>query len=854
MQISAFVRALRDEARIQRQQGGTKIEIADGHLLNSDVDGGTYRFDLHSEVFLPSDVPVILEVGRQQYDAEVLHREGDWLYLYVSWSARSGRPPQEIPNAVIKAAPWFLHEELANRLESISDFRTAKLLLAASRGIAVGDASTGIGVVGAAGSSLTLNEIPSIHPHRVPSTVQVKASGYLSSRGMSKLNQYQIAAIKRCMHFPLSFVWGPPGTGKTSTLGHLVAQLALEKESILVAAHANVAVDAATLAICTALEEVGLNHSVVRVGLPVEPRVRELGVSSHDRALAQRRDLAERLRSLEKQIVSLGSRHGSSLSDRIAREFKEVRAELRQEERRIIATASLLLATLPKCAITEEVYGREFDTVIVDEASMAYPPQVVFAGTLARKRLSIFGDFRQLSPIVLSENQQTKENLGRDIFDFTGIVHKVDSAKRPANLSMLRIQYRMHPRIRELVSRFAYHDQLEDAPDVGRQTQFLAQNPPCAGEAIVVLDTAALGAAGWRDHEDRSRWNPIAAVWSFRIAYELALSGTSSRANVALLTPYRAQARFLSALVRGFQVRDKITVGTVHRFQGAERAAVVLDLTDAPPLPLPGLLLQGAQGRRLMTVGTSRAKGKLVVLADRRLLQRSAPPGDMLRRYKLTESLETPTSLSTGESSLEWVSKLADVEAELQSIINTQPVWCWLSSDVPRSLQQILGKSPEKRRNAPDGQALIIAGESVWICGRQRQWFAICIRNAYVARAVWQLLEGARIPTELRNRRQEEKGEPAPTLSLPRCMCGTPMVLEKVRQDWSGPVIKRVCGSCGKSQFASTDDLTRWAYLMKIFCPLCSSAVIGRQGDRGLFYGCSKFPECKGRIDLKNVF
>lgn len=839
--VGAFVAALKDEAQAQRRQGGQAIEVADGRVLDHDLDGGTYRFDLHRDVFLPDGVPVKLAVSEREYQAEVLHREGDWLYLFVNWSDVIGAPPKVIPSASIRAEPWFLHEELARRLETLTGLGVGELLLGRFR-----DAREGRLLPRPSGMSPQGKDA---------SPVATMPAAAIENRPRQP-NLYQRSAIEACVREPLWFVWGPPGTGKTATLGHLVARLAAQGGTVLVTAHANVAVDAATAAVCSALDSTApgmpMRDRVVRVGPPALPETRQLGVSSRDRALARRPDLATRLRTLEAQLAALAGGRGGRAhpSRKIVAELKEVRAALREEEQGIIATAPILLATLPKTAITEHIYARRFSTVVVDEASMAYPPQVVFVATLAQDRLSIFGDFRQLPPIVVSDHPSTRDNLGRDVFDLAGIVREVDSGGQPADLSMLRIQYRMHPHIRRLVSEFAYGGQLEDGSDVAGRTQTFANLPPREGEAVVVLDTSAFGAVGWRDHEGKSRWNPAAAAWAFRTAYELASGGAE---DVALLTPYRPQAALFSALVRGFQAREKIAVGTVHRFQGAERAVVVLDLTDAPPLPLPGLPLQHASGQRLMTVAASRARGKLLVFAHRQLLERPNPSRDMLHRCQLTAVAERPRDLLVATSLLQWVPTLDEAQAELQAELDRGLSWCWLPSKVPTSLRRMVSKVPEPR-SAPDDQALVITAEGVWLFMRQSQWFAIRVRDAGVARAVWQVLEGSRIPTELRvQSHRKEDAEPAPTLGLPLCGCGSPMVVELAGQDWSGPVIQCVCPRCKTERPAAADDLTRWAYVMKQKCPVCRGAVVGRRGEWGLFLGCSKFPRCRGTIKLKDV-
>jgi hypothetical protein len=513
-------------------------------------------------------------------------------------------------------------------------------------------------------------------------------------------------AIDACRRDALHFVWGPPGTGKTRTLGELVARLARDGATVLVVAHANVAVDAAALATAHAL---GLDRpevlrgpepppTVVRAGPPAIDAVRGLGIASGDVALRHRPDLARRLRTLTTELGRLqaaGTEPGRSAE--LRRQLREVRAELRDEERAAVASAQVLLATLPKATVDAVVHGRRFDAVVVDEASMAVPPQVLFAASLARRHLAVFGDFRQLAPIVTSTAIETRRWLGRDAFELAGIPAAVDRGAIPAGLSMLRVQYRMHPAIRRLVGDFAYLGRLEDGPSAV-ETAAIAERPPAPGEPIVLLETERIGARTWLDARRTSRWSPMSAVWAVRFAHELAHSGL----DVALLAPYRPQTALLNALVGATNLRETVTTGTIHRFQGAERSAVVLDLADGPPLRPPGTLLRGPAGLRLLTVATSRARGKVVVLASRALLEAPGPAAALLADLA---PLPLPTdqwTLVAGNTTLEW---FADVERAADALARDAAgaIAAWLPEDLPRALRGLVRRPDVDQRATRDG-------------------------------------------------------------------------------------------------------------------------------------------------------
>lgn len=58
-----------------------------------------------------------------------------------------------------------------------------------------------------------------------------------------KLNKYAEAAARHALGSEVSFVWGPPGTGKTTLLSSIIQQLMQDEQSILLLSHTNVATD-----------------------------------------------------------------------------------------------------------------------------------------------------------------------------------------------------------------------------------------------------------------------------------------------------------------------------------------------------------------------------------------------------------------------------------------------------------------------------------------------------------------------------------------------------------------------------------------------------------------------------------
>jgi superfamily I DNA and/or RNA helicase len=89
--------------------------------------------------------------------------------------------------------------------------------------------------------------------------------------------------------------------------------------------------------------------------------------------------------------------------------------------------------------------------------------------------------------------------------------------------------------------------------------------------------------------------------------------------NIGVVTPYRGQVAVIKRLLeaRGISLpnRNRVTIGTIHAFQGSESDVFIWDLVDTRDDTI-GRLYHSDSGERLGNVAVSRAKGKLVVVGD----------------------------------------------------------------------------------------------------------------------------------------------------------------------------------------------------------------------------------------------
>ena len=105
--------------------------------------------------------------------------------------------------------------------------------------------------------------------------------------------------------------------------------------------------------------------------------------------------------------------------------------------------------------------------------------------------------------------------------------------------------------------------------------------------------------------------------------------------RVGICTPYAAQAKVLQRVLDGVGLKELVETGTVHRYQGDEKAVIILDIPDSHGEPRAGMFLEADHpddsGAMLFNVAVSRAKDNLVVFANLAYLDEKLPSHAILR-------------------------------------------------------------------------------------------------------------------------------------------------------------------------------------------------------------------------------
>ena len=418
------------------------------------------------------------------------------------------------------------------------------------------------------------------------------------------------------------FLWGPPGTGKTTVLGVLLAEYleASPSARVLLLSTTNQAVDQATVSVDRALEQAGrgaLRRTVRRIGSQFAAESyagRDHLLPTVDRDLVQRLARAEAERPAPDDVERL-----AAWRDRVSVLRRRLRAR---------SVETLQEARLASMTVTRATFGLAdlrrlpaYDLVVFDEASQVALAQVLALAPLGRARL-FAGDPRQLSPVIRSASREAKRWLARSAF---AVMPRSGSA-----VCLLDEQSRMAPPLCDLVGEVFYDGQLRVAADaacdpgwhVARTRPF---GPLPADAHLTLLEVDAKG--GWSDRL-RGPTRPSSAERIAALVREALDAGHASPSEIVVLTPFRAQRALLRQALAARGAAG-VRVGTVHRAQGSEAPFVLFDPVDGTHP-----FLAGDEAVRLVNVALSRAQAKVVVALSAR--DRTGPvTGRLWQRERL---------------------------------------------------------------------------------------------------------------------------------------------------------------------------------------------------------------------------
>ncbi|MFE8696290.1 AAA domain-containing protein [Cytobacillus sp. FJAT-53684] len=582
--IKVWQKALKAEIQHLKNEGSTRYLLLNGRLLSKE-NAYIYFFDTPSSIKIPVGSIVRMEWGKKLADGRILSSEGRSVIIEI----KENLGPT-LSESYMLYDPWELLDQLFQRLEDMKESKRKRGRI----------------------KKLMDPSMPAKHP-----TDNIKS------------NVHEL--ILRSKYNPVTFVWGPPGTGKTHTLARVVANKYLKDARVLVLSHSNQAVDVLMAEVSIFVEKKGhlREGDLLRYGSQAGEAIQNRPfltashlIEKHHSNLAENKEaLIEERRFIKLDLSKSFSKRDSDRLLDIEKKLAAVLEKVRQKELQFLQDAKIIGTTLAKAANDPAIYEKEFDLVVVDEASMAYVPQTAFAVSLA-KRAIICGDFKQLPPIASARHPLVSEWLREDVFHKSGVSEWVNEGKLHPHLFLLKEQRRMHPEISLFTNKYIYHSLVGDHKSVLTSRQDISRRLPFQDRASILLDTSGAGEYCITERFSKSRINLWQLLLSFQLVHEAYVGGTRS---IGYVTPYRAQAVLLEQLLNELYEEElgeaDIVAATVHRFQGSERDVMIFDTVDSEPQDRAGMLLTGKESERLLNVAITRTKGKFIHLCNHKFVR-----------------------------------------------------------------------------------------------------------------------------------------------------------------------------------------------------------------------------------------
>lgn len=484
-------------------------------------------------------------------------------------------------------------------------------------------------------------------------------------------NESQQEAIKKSQARRTLFIWGPPGTGKTATLGYVIANYLRQRKKVLFASNTNRAVDVGLLSTLEAMEQIGLEmdpNRLTRFGEPAleEQQVAELQFDEQMEALQQekRGEANEWIHLLSresevKELVKKALENGDSPSAKHEMELElidekvkklggrealeaKIEESLAVNERAELAKRHLVATTLAKVCTSELFYNMEFDAVVIDEGSMASLPYLMVLASRARWHRVIVGDPMQLPPISVTDDKKASRFLEKDIFT---TVSETDSPEglfawhdeNPEITSFFDTQYRMKPTLAELISSVFYEGRLKSAPGEDGLNRNGSGTLPgremgLPDRACHLIDSSKYHPVLTQETGDRG-FKPVNEVHQQIIERLIGnMLGKGIRPEeIGVMVPFRSSVYSLRKRLWEASIRD-VEIGTIHTFQGREKPYIIFDTVMSGERQGGGLRhysvrpldeeKNGLSVPRLLNVAFSRSQKELMVLADMEHIRR----------------------------------------------------------------------------------------------------------------------------------------------------------------------------------------------------------------------------------------
>lgn len=379
----------------------------------------------------------------------------------------------------------------------------------------------------------------------------------------------------------IEFIFGPPGTGKTTYLANKILIPLIQQHQkirVLVLTPTNKSADVLTNKIIDAMgNDNSFKNWLIRFGTTTDERIEKSKVF---------RDKTFDIRSLQKSIT--------------------------------VTT----IARFPYDYFMppgDRLYLRNlnWDFIVFDEASMIPIANIIYP--LYKKtptKFFIAGDPFQIEPVTTNCFWK-----GENIYSLVELksFSNPQTVPYPYKVNLLTTQYRSIPDIGNVFSRFSYDGILTSFRKEESRKEFASIEGLLISPLTIIKFPVSNYESIYRAKrlQDSSPYQIYSALFTFEFANFLSnhiICKAGQIFKIGIIAPYRAQADIIEKLILSTDKKEntEIQVGTIHGFQGDE-CDMIIDVFNPPPLTSisSGVFLNN---QNIINVSISRARDYLIVL------------------------------------------------------------------------------------------------------------------------------------------------------------------------------------------------------------------------------------------------
>lgn len=271
--IDEMLAALTANINYLSQNGNAQIRVRNGRLLDTIADKYIYEFTLEFLQNIEPDAEVEIRINNTSASGKVSALNETSIQVELDKNLGTN-----IPEALLIVSSYYLLEMLKSRLEKIDN------------------------------GEIVLSNIAAQVFDSTDMSVSPQFDYVSPPTKKDPLNNYQQKALQLALGSPVSFIWGPPGTGKTKTIASIIEGYLSQDKSVLLLSHTNKATDEALMATLKYLgdeNEDYQNGKIIRFGDITIPWLKDKYVTPDKIAEKNGRGIRDEIKKLEIEVDNI---------------------------------------------------------------------------------------------------------------------------------------------------------------------------------------------------------------------------------------------------------------------------------------------------------------------------------------------------------------------------------------------------------------------------------------------------------------------------------------------------------------------------------------------------------------------